>query len=256
MAAARRIEVENPAALARAAADEVAERSGRAVAERGVFRVALAGGSTPRALYALLADPRGPWRGRVDWPRVEVFFGDERCVSPDHPDSNYRMAREALLDHVPVRDALRMEGERPQGEAVRHQEAALRARFGAVEVPALDLVLLGLGADGHTASLFPGSRALEERSRWVAGVSAAEAGTAPRVDRITLTLPVLSGARAVLFLVAGADKAAPLARLLHPRQGEPLIPAARIRTDGELLVLHDRAAGAGLAGAPSAPAGD
>jgi len=241
------LEVPDLSALARAAAGAVAERAARAVAERGAFRLALAGGTTPRALYALLADPRGPWRGRIDWRRVEVVFGDERCVPPDHPDSNDRMARAALLDHVPLRAVLRIQGELPADEAARRYQAALAERWGAGAPPALDLVLLGLGADGHTASLFPGSPALDERQRWVAGVPAAQAGTAPRVDRVSLTLPMLDAARAVLFLVAGAEKAEALSRLLAPRGGEPSIPAARVRPAGELLVIHDRAAGAGLA---------
>jgi len=227
-------------ALARAAAEEVARRAEAVVAARGRFTLALSGGSTPRALYALLADPEAPWRSRVPWSRVHVFFGDERNVPPDHPDSNYRMAREALLAHVPVGSVHRMQGERPAAEAAELYEADLRHEFGAAGVPALDLALLGLGADGHTASLFPGSPVLEERTRWVA------APFVPHLDahRITLTVPVLERARAVLFLVSGADKASALARLLSPPPGELLVPAARLHPEGDRLVLADEAAAA------------
>jgi 6-phosphogluconolactonase len=245
------MEVDGLGALASAAADEVAARAEEAVAARGIFRVALAGGSTPAALYALLADPRGPWRARIAWPRVEILFGDERCVPPDHPDSNYRMARIALLEKVAPGVVLRMEGERGAEEGARRYEEALRHREG--DPPALDLVLLGLGPDGHTASLFPGSSALDERRRWAAPVPAAQTGTAPRVDRVTLTPPMLEAARAVLFLVAGVEKAAALARLVAPRPGEPIIPPARLRLGGDVLVLHDRAAGAGLPPASPSP---
>ncbi|GAO02397.1 6-phosphogluconolactonase [Anaeromyxobacter sp. PSR-1] len=227
----------DPAGLARAAAEEVARRAGEAVAARGRFAVALAGGSTPRALYEVLADPAAPWRGRVPWARTEVWFGDERCVPPDHPDSNYRMAREALLDRVAPAAVHRIEGERPPAEAAARYEAALRRDAepdGAP--PRLDLVLLGLGADGHTASLFPGSPALDERARWVAAPFVPAVGA----HRVTLTLPVLERARAIAFLVSGAGKRAALGRLLAA--GPPAIPAARVRPlDGALLVLADEA---------------
>ncbi|ACG73647.1 6-phosphogluconolactonase [Anaeromyxobacter sp. K] len=224
--------------LARAAAEDVARRAEEAVAARGRFAVALAGGSTPRALYALLADPAAPWRERVPWARTEIWFGDERCVPPDHPDSNYRTAREALLEHVHAAAVHRIEGERPPAEAAAGYEAALRrAAEPDGSPPRLDLVLLGLGADGHTASLFPGSPALDERARWVAAPFVPAVGA----HRITLTLPVLERARAIAFLVSGAAKRAALGQLLAP--GAPSIPAARVRPlDGALLVLADRAA--------------
>lgn len=232
--------VEDPAALARAAAEEVARRADEAVAARGAFTWALSGGSTPRALYALLADPAAGFRDRIPWARTEVFFGDERNVPPDHPDSNHRMASEALLSHVPVAAVHRIEGERPAGEAADRYAALLRQRFGAGAPPRLDLVLLGLGADGHAASLFPGSPALEERARWVSAAWVPALGA----HRITLTLPVLDAAAAVLFLVAGRDKAGPLRALLAP--GPPTIPAARVRPEaGALRVLADRAAAGG-----------
>jgi 6-phosphogluconolactonase len=243
-AAPRLVVVEDPAALARAAAEEIGRRAAEAVAPRGAFHLALSGGETPRALYALLAAPAGPYRGRVPWPRVHAWFGDERHVPPDHPDSNFRMANEALLAHVPLAAVYRIEGERPADEAAARYEALLEEhlpREGGR--PRLDLALQGLGADGHTASLFPGSPALEERDRLVVAPFVPHL----RAHRITLTFPALAAARAVIFVVAGAEKAAPLARLLRPVPGEPPIPAARLRpTSGDRLVLADRAAaGAG-----------
>jgi 6-phosphogluconolactonase len=159
-------------------------------------------------------------------------------VPPDHPESNYRMAREALLERVGPAAVHRREGERPPAEAAARYEAALReAAGGGEDPPRLDLVLLGLGADGHTASLFPGSPALEERERWVAAPFVPALGA----HRLTLTLPVLGRARAIAYLVSGAGKRGALERLLAP--GSPTIPAARVRPlDGALLVLADEAA--------------
>lgn len=240
--------VQDADALARAAAEELAAAAARAVALRGAFTLALAGGSTPRRLYALLADRGAPYRDRIPWARTQVFFGDERPVPPDHPESNYRMAREALLDHVPVASVHRIHGEDPAGAAA--YEAELRSFF---RIPAdgapprLDLVLLGLGPDGHTASLFPGTPALDERVRWVVSSFVARLGT----RRTTLTLPVLNRAR-VLFLVSGAEKAGALARVLAPPAGEPLLPAARVRPDGGALWVVDAAAARDLG--PSARA--
>lgn len=232
------------AAVARAAAEEVARAAAQAMAARGSFWLALAGGSTPRALYQLLADPSAPFRDRIAWPSVHVCFGDERAVPPDHPESNFRMARAALLEHVPVGSVHRIEGERGAAEAAARYQAELRRQLGQGAFPALDLVLLGLGTDGHTASLFPGSPALLERTRW----AVAAPGPPPSTERITLTVPVLERARAALFLVVGADKAEPLRRLLRPRPGEEPVPAGRIRFQGAALVLADEPAAAGLGG--------
>jgi 6-phosphogluconolactonase len=220
-------------ALARGAAEAVAGAAARAVAEHGRFTIALAGGSTPRRLYALLADARAPFRARIPWGRVHVFFGDERHVPPNDPDSNYRLAREALLDHVRAGSVHRMRGDLPDAAAAAAAyEEELERFFGASVAdgppPALDLVLLGLGPDGHTASLFPGSGALEERRRWVAAPWIARL----RAHRLTLTLPVLDRAREVLFLVAGADKADALAHVLGGGDGEAPLPAARVRPGG------------------------
>lgn len=233
-----------PAEVAAAAAAEVLARGAEAVTARGAFALALAGGSTPRVLYALLADPGGPFATRMPWQRTQVFFGDERHVPPDHPDSNFRMASQSLLERVPVpaENVHRIRGEVPDADAAAAAyERELRAALG--EPPALDLVLLGLGEDGHTASLFPGSPALEERERWV---------VAPWVERlgkrrITLTLPALEAARQVLFLVTGAGKSAALRRALRePASAEP-VPASRVRPgNGRVLWLADRAAAASL----------
>lgn len=197
-----------------------------AAAAVGVFTavaprtVALAGGSTPRAFYEALAEVGHEWEG------TEVFFGDERCVPPDHPESNFRMAHEALLSKVPVR-AHRMPGETCDPAAY---ERALAEVLGP-GIPSLDLVVLGLGEDGHTASLFPGDPALEERERLVARVKR------PDHPRLTLTLPVLSAAGLALFLVAGEGKRAALRGLLA---GEDL-PAARVAAR-RIVVLADAAA--------------
>ena len=228
------------AALCWAAAEEVEHRAKEAVAARGAFTLALSGGSTPRALYELLADPTRPFRGRMPWTAVHAFFGDERAVPPDHPQSNYRMASEALLARVPLASVHRIEGERGAEEAAARYEEDLQRHFGAAAVPVFDLVLLGLGTDGHTASLFPGSPVLQERIRWVA----ASRGPPPVAERVTLTLPVLGAARAAVFLVSGRDKAGPLRRLLRPSPDEN-IPAARVHAVTS-MVLADSAAAADL----------
>jgi len=240
------LRVADAEAVAGEAAEELAGAAARAVAERGRFTLALAGGSTPRRLYALLASPDAPFRARVPWDRTHVFFGDERAVPPEHPDSNYRMAREALLAHVAPASVHRIRAEQPG--AAEAYEAELRAFFGVPtgdDPPSLDLVLLGLGPDGHTASLFPGDAVLEEARRWVATTLGARLGT----RRTTLTLPVLNRARAVVFLVAGPEKAGALRRVLAPEPGAELLPAARVRPDrGSVLWLADAAAASGLEG--------
>jgi 6-phosphogluconolactonase len=227
--------------LARAAAVEFARRAAAAVAGDGRFAVALSGGHTPLRLFAELADaPPEP----IAWERVHVFWVDERTVPPDHPDSNFGAAQRALLGRVaiPAANVHRMRGEDPEpARAAAEYESVLRSAFAAPAplVPRFDLVLLGMGREGHTASLFPGSEALGERSRLVA---------APWVDaigarRLTMTLPVLDAAACVLFLVAGADKAETVATVLErPPTSEPL-PAQRVAPDGgALLWLLDAAA--------------
>ena len=221
------------------------------MAARGAFTLALPGGTTPGALYALLADPAAALAARMPWERTQVFFGDERHVPPGHPDSNYGMAREALLARVPVpaENVHRIRGELPDAAgAAAAYERELRAVLG--PVPVLDLMLLGLGEDGHTASLFPGSPALEERERWVVAAWVERLGA----WRITLTLPVLERAREVVFLVCGAGKAAALRRALRGTAEDKPVPAARVRPrDGRTLWLADRAAAASPGGEPGAP---
>lgn len=229
-------------AAARAAADAFTDAALGAAAERGRFTVALAGGATPRAMYRLLADPRAGYRGRIPWDRVHVFFGDERQVPPDHPESNFRMAREALLDHVRTASVHRLHGELVDAEAAAAgYQAELARAFGIAAdgpPPALDLVLLGLGADGHTASLFPGSDALQERRRWVAAPFVERIGA----HRLTLTLPTLERAREVLFLVTGLEKADAVSRVLTPGAGGPPPPAARVRSGRARWILDAAAA--------------
>jgi 6-phosphogluconolactonase len=225
-------------ALADEATRRVAESMRAAVAARGRFVLALSGGSTPRALHARLA---AMGADALPWAQTTVVFGDERCVPPDDPASNYGMARDTLLAHVPVAEAhvLRMEGEREPTDAAARYEALLRGLAAqhaiADEAALFDLVLLGMGTDGHTASLFPGTPALDESSRWVVP------GHAPVVphDRITLTFPALARAREILLLVAGADKRAPATRVLG---GDDTLPAARPRGRERTTWLLDRAA--------------
>jgi 6-phosphogluconolactonase len=237
-------------ALMRAAADRIIGLAAEAIAARGRFDWALAGGSTPEALYRLLASP--DYAARIDGSRVHFFWGDERCVPPDHADSNYRMARLALLDTLapPPENIHRMAGELPPPLAAARYEAELEHHFGlrvGDGVPTFDLVLLGMGGDGHTASLFPGTPALTERRHWVVENPIASLG----VTRLSFTFPVLDSAARVLFLVAGADKAERLAQVLTgPAVAEPW-PARRVRPragDPEWLV--DAAAAAQLGAVP------
>src|SRR5438046_1078487 len=222
--------VPDPDALADAAARLIAEAAADAIEARGRFLWALAGGETPRATYARLALP--PFRERVDWRRVWVFFGDARAVPPDHPDSNYRMAHETLLGKVPIPAAqvLRIRGEDEDLEVAAAEYAgALVTAFGTRrgELPRFDLVLLGMGVDGHTASLFPGSPVVREVFRAVAAV---HMGAASIPQRLTLMLPVFNTAARVVFLVAGAEKAKAVKAVLGERA---TLPAARARPPSE-----------------------
>lgn len=208
-------------------------------AAAGAGQIALAGGSTPRAAYLRAAG------AEVDWSRAVLWFGDDRCVPPDHEHSNYRMVRESLLDRLAGEPPVvrRIEGELGPGEAAERYEAELRAAFGA-GLPELDLVLLGIGPDAHTASLFPGDAALDERERLAVGVETP--GMAPFVPRVTLTLPVLNGARRVVFLVEGEDKAEAVARAFDGRP-DPGAPASLVQPEsGALELLVDPAAASAL----------
>jgi 6-phosphogluconolactonase len=236
--------VPDRAALAEAAAAEFTAAATAALGARDRFTVALAGGSTPLDLYRRLASRE--YAARVPWPGVHFFWGDERHVPPDHPDSNVGAARAALLDHVPVppSNIHRVPAELADAEAAaRAYEDELSRWFAPAggAPPRFDLVLLGLGADGHTASLFPGSAALAERRRWV---------VAPWIEklaahRITVTLPVLNAAARVLFLVSGKDKAPALRQVLAgPRRPEELPAQAVEPRDGEVIWLVDGEAAA------------
>ncbi|SRR5579884_321072 len=226
-------------ALSQQAASQVARSVAEAAAARGRCALALAGGNTPRRCYELLAAP--PLRDAIPWDALHLFWGDERCVPPDHPDSNYRMAREALIDRVPIPagNVHRVPTEEgPPVAVAAYYERELRSFFGleVEDVPRFDLILLGMGPDGHTASLFPGSPALDETRRLVVPNSIAYM---PH-ERVTFTFPVLDAARFVAFLVAGRDKADKLPLALA---GDPTVPAGRVRpTDGELRWYVDRAA--------------
>ena len=218
----------NSQELARGAAEYFVARSSEAVAQKGFFTVALSGGSTPKVLYQLLADENEPFRAQVPWAKIHFFWSDERHVPPDHPDSNYRMAYEAMLSRVPVPESNihRVHSENPNAdEAARQYEKTLLQ---------LDLILLGLGPDGHTASIFPGSEVLHETKQLVA---------APWVEkfnsyRITMTLPLLNSGAVVLFLVSGAEKAGIVKEVL---EGPKKYPAQFVQpTHGQLLWMLDK----------------
>jgi 6-phosphogluconolactonase len=225
------------ASLSRAASEHFVTLAAEAMVIHGQFVVALSGGSTPRATYALLASDE--FAARVDWPRVHVFWGDERCVPPDHPDSNYRMARETLLERIqiPTENVHRIWGELPPDQAAMAYQAELEVVLGAGG--RFDLILLGMGADGHIASLFPGTAALHEQTRWV---------VAHYVDklaawRITLTPAAINTATHVIFIVSGAAKAERLREVLAGPYQPDILPAQIVRpADGRLLWLVDAAA--------------
>jgi len=229
--------------LSRAVTDEFIRVGRAALARRGGYAVALAGGSTPRASYALLAqDERGKGTG-LAWDKVEVFFGDERPVPPEHLESNFRMAQEALLSHVMVKPERvhRIRGELEATPAAAEYESAIKTTLvnSVRDIPSFDLILLGMGPDGHTASLFPGSPALQETTRLVCANWVGKLGT----WRITFTFPLLNAAAQVLFMVAGADKADMLRRVLKGEPSGSTYPAQKVQpTTGRLLWMLDEAA--------------
>jgi len=234
--------VDTPAVLAEEAAALFVRSAADAISDRGRFVVALAGGATPRGLYTTLAAE--PARARVDWRRTWVFFGDERCVPPTDPESNYLMASQTLLGHVPVtsEQIFRIRGEATDTAlAAAEYETTIRRVF--ESGPArCDLILLGMGLDGHVASLFPGSPVLEEKDRLVAAV---ETRAAVVSRRITLTLPAINAARRVLFLIAGAEKARAVTDVF--RNPASALPGARVRPrEGLVTWLIDRAAASGV----------
>lgn len=209
-----------------------------ALATETSFRVSLSGGSTPKTLYALLASSE--FRGRFPWQRVSWYWGDERFVPHDHPDSNYRMIREAMLAKVPVppENIHPVSTDGTPDDAARRYQQTLQETYGAAVLdparPLFDITLLGLGADGHTASLLPGQPVLEERRRWVAAVSRGR----PEA-RVTMTYPAIESSRYVAFLVSGPEKASVLRAI---RAGHSQAPAARVRPIGKLFWFVDKAA--------------
>lgn len=229
--------VADAGALHAEAAAEFCRCAEAAIGVRGRFCVALAGGNTPRGVYSLLGNEK---KNALPWDRIYVFFGDERYVPADHPDSNYRMARESLLSKVPIppQNILRVPTELPAETAAAEYERELRKlfRLSNNELPRFDLIMLGIGEDGHTASLFPGSKALQEQSRLVA---------ANWVDkfhsyRITFTYPVLNHAEEVLFLVSGQDKSQILRSIFDPAMKNNY-PAQAVRPEaGRLLWIVDQ----------------
>jgi 6-phosphogluconolactonase len=241
----------NRAALTRDAARRFVARARKAIDARGRFAVALSGGTTPRDLYALLASPE--FSAQVDWSRAHVFFGDERAVPPDHADSNFKMANDVLLARVslPAQNVHRIRAELGADDAAREYEKELREFFAREgnrgnkgnegsegnNFPRFDLILLGLGANGHTASLFPHTRVLRETTRWVA----AEFIDEVKMARITLTAPMINAARNILWLVAGADKTATVRAVLRGDYRPDDLPAQLIAPrDARVVWLIDR----------------
>jgi 6-phosphogluconolactonase len=231
-----------PADLFHAAAEEFVRVGHAAIAERGRFTVALSGGSTPRSLYSLLAKDYANFA----WSKAFLFFGDERHVPPDHPDSNYRMVKEALLSKAPIpsENVYRVRAELPEPAAAASEyEERLRSSFNLQpgEFPRFDLILLGLGPDGHTASLFPNSEGLKEQSRLVIANWVEKFKT----HRITFTFPVLNHASDVMFLSSGTDKAEMVREILEGERTPPF-PAQQVQPQGRLLWMLDEAAAAKL----------
>ena len=232
----------NASEAARAAAEEVVGAAGDAVANRGVFRIALSGGRTPRALFQALASRR--LRDRVDWGRARVFFVDERCVPPTDERSNYRMAKEHLLGplRIPEANIFRIQGENEPRSAAREYERVLAREFGG-RTPRFDFVLLGVGADGHTASLFPGPGAVAGRTKAVTSVYV----PALAEWRITLTLPVLNSARRIVFVAVGKEKRSAVSAVLQRKRGSSTLPASLVKPKpGSLIWILDGAAAADL----------
>jgi len=237
----------SPADLFRGVADEFVRLGRELIANRGRFVVALSGGSTPRALYALLAKDYADF----SWTRTFLFFGDERHVPPDHPDSNYGMVKEALLSKVPIpaNNVFRVQAENPDAAAAAADyEARIRHFFhlSSNEVPTFDFILLGLGSDGHTASLFPDSEGLKEQSRLVIANWVEKFKT----HRISFTFPVLNHATDAMYLVSGSDKADIVRDILQGHH-EPPYPAQLVQPEGRLLWMLDEAAACKLSPDPN-----
>ena len=241
--------VPDRSALARDAAARFVVYARAAIAEQNRFSVALSGGSTPRDLFARLANAE--FATRIDWARVHVFWGDERAVPPDHPDSNFKMANDVLLSRVPIPapNVHRVRAELSAQDAAREYEAEIRGYFWENGIkgnegnegngfPKFDLILLGLGANGHTASLFPHTRVLDEKIRWVVAEYIEEV----KMERITLTVPVINAAKNILWLVTGADKAETVRAVLRGAYRPQDLPAQLIQSANALWLLDQNAA--------------
>ena len=226
-------------ALAEAAAAEAAALI-QALPEDERFTLALSGGSTPRPFHRALATTH---RDAIDWSRVHVFWGDDRFVPHDDERSNYRMARETLLDHVPLPEAnvhpMPTSAPSPDEAAARYAQT-LTDVFGEGGPPSFDLMIMGMGPDGHTASLFPGVPALAEEERWTAGVAAPQ-HIGPHVPRVTLTLPVINNSKRLFYLVAGESKGEPLGAILNGGPDAGAYPTSRVHARQELVWFLDRA---------------
>lgn len=230
------------AAIAETAAGIVSDLARKAVEQRGRFSLVLSGGSTPRALYERLGSE--PYVRQIQWDKVHIFWGDERCVEPDHAESNYRMAKEALLDHAELlpENVHRIKGEIAPDQAASEYEAVLKDYFGGDE-PRFDVLLLGMGDDGHTASLFPHTVALIEVEKWVVGNYIAS----KQVWRVTLTAPAINAAANVIFLVSGTSKAERLRQVIKGSYQPDELPSQLIKPrNGSLIWLVDQSAAAGL----------
>ena len=232
-----------PIAVAQSAADLFVATVAAAVASRGLARVAISGGNTPRTMFELLADPTQPLRAQVPWDKLDLFWVDERCVPPDHPESNYRMTNEAMLSKVPLAPQRihRMEGELDPGIAAARYESTIRNAFKleGAQTPTFDLIFLGMGDDGHTASLFPHTQALDNLSNIVIANHVSQKDT----WRITLTWPVINQGREVAFLIEGEDKADVLHKVFLGPYDPETLPSQLIRpASGRLTLLLDSAA--------------
>ncbi|MGB6431592.1 MAG: 6-phosphogluconolactonase [Candidatus Acidiferrales bacterium] len=241
-------------ALTRVAARQFVDWAWQSIAREGKFCVALSGGHTPLGMYSLLATAE--YRAQVDWPRVYLFWGDERAVPPDNPESNYGAVRRELLLKVPIPPANvhRMEAESPNiGRAAHEYEEILRKNLELDDrgFPRFHLIMLGMGTEGHTASLFPGSRTLRHTSRWVSTPLVAKLGA----RRMTLTLPVLDAAERILFLITGSDKAELVKQVIEGAT-EPPVPAQMVQPrNGDRYFLLDEAAAAQFPQRPASPTG-
>lgn len=216
--------------LVTATTERVINEIGQAIQERGLCKIALAGGNTPREIYSMLAE--STYRDRVDWDRLHLFWGDERMVPPEHEDSNFRMVKETLLDHVRIPDGNvhRIRGENVPEQAAQEYAELLHNHF-KEDSPRFDIILLGIGEDGHTASLFPGTDAVEECKLYTVAVFV------PRPDawRVTLTFPVLNAAREVFFLVSGRSKSDIVQRIIGIKKPAKEFPASMVNPENGTL---------------------